>query len=169
MGGRQAEVMEYLDPVERRAWSAVVTLSMRVPSALDSRLQREFGVTHFEYRVMALLHDAPRRRMRLSMLAALGHGSISRLSHVVSKLERVGWARREASESGRGIDAVLTASGQAKVLEATPDYLLAVRTLVLDGLDDPQKAELAVLGERLSLHIVRTLGPVETGYSALDD
>ncbi|MFD6101207.1 MarR family winged helix-turn-helix transcriptional regulator [Nocardia salmonicida] len=161
--------MEYLDPVERRAWSAVVTLSMRVPSALDSRLQREFGVTHFEYRVMALLHDAPRRRMRLSMLAALGHGSISRLSHVVSKLERVGWARREASESGRGIDAVLTASGQAKVLEATPDYLLAVRKLVLDGLDDPQKAELAVLGERLSLHIVRTLGPVETGYSALDD
>ncbi|MFI1241558.1 MarR family winged helix-turn-helix transcriptional regulator [Nocardia salmonicida] len=169
MGGRQTAVMEYLDPVERRAWSAVVTLAMRVPSALDSRLQREFGVTHFEYRVMALLHDAPRRRMRLSMLAARGHGSISRLSHVITKLERVGWVRREAAESGRGIDAVLTASGQAKVLEATPDYLLAVRKLVLDGLDDPQKAELAVLGERLSLHIVRTLGAVEAGYSALDD
>ncbi|WKG10705.1 transcriptional regulator [Nocardia sp. PE-7] len=160
--------MEYLDPVERRAWSAMITLSTLVPSALDARLQREFGVTHFEYRVMALLHDAPRRRMRLSVLAARGHGSISRVSHVISKLERVGWARREAAESGRGIDAVLTTSGQAKVLEATPDYLLAVRKLVLDGLDDPQKAELAVLGERLSLHIVRTLGPVEAGHSALD-
>ncbi|MFD6401670.1 MarR family winged helix-turn-helix transcriptional regulator [Nocardia sp. NPDC060249] len=156
------------DSVERRAWSAVVTLSMRVPSALDSRLQREFGVTHFEYRVMALLHDEPQRRMRLSTLAARGHGSISRLSHVVSKLERVGWARREAAESGRGIDAVLTESGQAKVVEATPDYLVAVRKLVLDGLDDPQKAELAVLGERLSSHLVHTLGDAESGRAALD-
>ncbi|MFE5480631.1 MarR family winged helix-turn-helix transcriptional regulator [Nocardia sp. NPDC056541] len=161
-------MIEDFDSVERRAWSAVITLSMRVPSALDSRLQREFGVTHFEYRVMALLHDAPRRRMRLSMLAARGHGSISRLSHVVSKLERVGWARREATESGRGIDAVLTASGQAKVVEATPDYLVAVRKLVLDGLDDPQKAELAVLGERLSSHLIHTLGDAESGQTALD-
>ncbi|MFD4444145.1 MarR family winged helix-turn-helix transcriptional regulator [Nocardia sp. NPDC058519] len=148
---------EYLDSVERRAWSAVVTLSMHLPSALDARLQREFGMTHFEYRVMDLLHDAPEHRMRLSMLAVRGHGSISRLSHVVSKLERVGWARREAAETGRGIDAVLTESGQAKVLAAMPDYLVAVRTLVLDGLDDPQKAELAVLGERLSLHLVHML------------
>jgi DNA-binding MarR family transcriptional regulator len=161
-------VIEDFDSVERRAWSAVVTLSMRVPSALDSRLQREFGVTHFEYRVMALLHDAPQRRMRLSTLAARGHGSISRLSHVVSKLERVGWARREAAASGRGIDAVLTESGQAKVVEATPDYLVAVRKLVLDGLDDPQKAELAALGERLSSHLVRTLGDAEAGPPALD-
>ncbi|MFD3748482.1 MarR family winged helix-turn-helix transcriptional regulator [Nocardia sp. NPDC058633] len=160
---------EDLNSVERRAWSAVVTLSMRVPSALDSRLQREFGLTHFEYRVMVLLHDAPGRRMRLSMLAARGHGSISRLSHVVSKLERMGWARREAAQSGRGIDAVLTETGQAKVVAATPDYLVAVRKLVLDGLDDPQKAELAVLGERLSLHLVDTLGEAVAGHSALDN
>ncbi|WP_410877317.1 MarR family winged helix-turn-helix transcriptional regulator [Nocardia sp. A7] len=159
---------EDFNSVERRAWSAVVTLSMRVPSALDSRLQREFGLTHFEYRVMALLNDAPARRMRLSMLAARGHGSISRLSHVVSKLERVGWARREAAESGRGIEAVLTEAGQAKVVAATPDYVVAIRKLVLDGLDDPQKAELAVLGERLSLHLVHTLGDVAAGQSALD-
>ncbi|MEV6661776.1 MarR family winged helix-turn-helix transcriptional regulator [Nocardia fluminea] len=168
MGGRQAEVIEDFDSVERRAWSAVVTLSMRIPSALDSRLQREFGVTHFEYRVMALLHEAPAHRMRLSTLAARGHGSISRLSHVVSKLERMGWARREAAQSGRGIDAVLTESGQAKVVEATPDYLVAVRKLVLDGLDEPQKAELAVLGERLSLHLIHTLGDTDTRHPARD-
>lgn len=149
---------EDLDSVERRAWSAVLTLAMRVPSALDSRLQREFGVTHFEYRVMALLHEAPDHRMRLSLLAARGHGSISRLSHVVSKLERVGWAKRDAAESGRGVDAVLTESGLAKVAETTPEYLLAVRRLVMDGLDGPEKAELARLGERLAEHLVGTLG-----------
>ncbi|MFD3511171.1 MarR family winged helix-turn-helix transcriptional regulator [Nocardia sp. NPDC058666] len=159
---------EDLDSVERRAWSAVVTLSMRVPSALDSRLQREFGVTHFEYRVLLLLHEAPDRRMRLSLLAARGHGSISRLSHVVSKLERVGWARREAAECGRGIDAVLTETGRAKVVEATPEYLIAVRKLVLDGLDTVQKAELAVLGERLSRHLVDTLGDADAGQTAPD-
>ncbi|MFC4377825.1 MarR family winged helix-turn-helix transcriptional regulator [Nocardia halotolerans] len=151
-----------LDSVERRAWNAVVTLAMRVPSALDSRLQREFGMTHFEYRVLALLQEAPEHRMRLSTLAARGHGSISRLSHVVSKLERVGWARREAAGSGRGIDAVLTPSGLAKVVEATPDYLVAARRLVLDGLDETQKSELAVLGERLSQHLIGTLEASET-------
>ncbi|GAD81500.1 MarR family winged helix-turn-helix transcriptional regulator [Nocardia asteroides] len=154
---------EDLDSVERRAWSAVVTLAMRVPSALDSRLQREFGVTHFEYRVMDLLRAAPDQRMRLSLLAARGHGSISRISHVVSKLERVGWAKRAAAASGRGVDAVLTESGLAKVVEATPDYLVAVRQLVLDGLDEPQIAELAVLGERLSDHLGDTLGDPEAG------
>lgn len=150
-----------LDSVERRAWSAVLTLTMQVPSALDSRLQREFGVTHFEFRVLTLLHEAPEQRMRLSVLATRGHGSISRLSHVVSKLERIGWARRAAAKSGRGIDAVLTPTGAAKVVEATPEYLVAVRRLVLDGLDGPQKAELAVLGERLSDHLVGTLGDAD--------
>ncbi|MGW6427172.1 MarR family winged helix-turn-helix transcriptional regulator [Nocardia sp. NPDC055053] len=147
-----------LDSVERRAWSAVVTLAMRVPSALDSRLQREFGITHFEYRVMALLREAPDHRIRLSLLAARGHGSISRLSHVVSKLERVGWAERAAAESGRGVDAVLTESGLAKVAEATPEYLVAVRQLVMDGLDGSQKAELAILGERLADHLAGARG-----------
>ncbi|MFC4125193.1 MarR family winged helix-turn-helix transcriptional regulator [Nocardia rhizosphaerae] len=156
-----------LDSVERRAWSAVVTLAMRVPSALDSRLQREFGMTHFEYRVMTLLREAPEHRMRLSTLAERGHGSISRLSHVVSKLERVGWVRREAAESGRGVDAVLTAGGLAKVTEAMPDYLVAVRRLVLDGLDAPQKAELALLGERLSEHLVGTLREADTAEPPL--
>ncbi|MFE3546871.1 MarR family winged helix-turn-helix transcriptional regulator [Nocardia sp. NPDC059177] len=126
---------------------------MRVPSALDSRLQREFGVTHFEYRVLALLRAAPGQRIRLSTLAERGHASISRLSHVVSKLERVGWARRATAVSGRGVDAVLTESGLAKVVEATPAYLVAVRALVLDGLDEPQKLELAALGEQLAQHL----------------
>ncbi|MEV0064773.1 transcriptional regulator [Nocardia sp. NPDC050718] len=158
---------EELDSVERRAWSAVVTLAMRVPSALDSRLQREFGVTHFEYRVMALLREAPDHRMQLSLLAARGHGSMSRLSHVVSKLERVGWAKRAAAESGRGVDAVLTETGLAKVAEATPEYLVAVRRLVLDGLDEPQKAELASLGERISDHLLDTLGEPDAGEPTL--
>ncbi|WP_336087919.1 transcriptional regulator [Nocardia sp. SSK8] len=152
-------MIDELDSVERRAWSAVLTLAMRVPGALDSRLQREFGVTHFEYRVLALLREAPEHRMRLSTLAARGHGSISRLSHVVSKLERVGWARRATAAAGRGVDAVLTESGLAKVVEVTPEYLVAVRTLVLDGLDEPQMVELAALGERLSRH----LGDGQTG------
>ncbi len=159
-------VTDDLDSVERRAWGAVVTLAMRVPSVLDSRLQREFGLTHFEYRVLALLQDSPGHRMRLSMLAARGHGSISRVSHVVSKLERVGFVRRVAVTTGRGVDAALTPSGLAKVVEATPDYLVAVRRLVLDGLDEAQKAELAVLAEKLSHHLIGMLGDSPVGETS---
>lgn len=146
---------EELDSVERRAWSAVVTLAMRVPSALDSRLQREFGVTHFEYRVMALLREAPDHRMQLGLLAARGHGSISRLSHVVSKLERVGWAKRAAAESGRGggRGTHRERAGQGGRGDAgVPGRGAQAGTRRARR---PQKAELAALGERLSDHLLR--------------
>lgn len=151
-------MLHELDATERRAWSAVVVLSMRLPGALDSRLQREHGITHFEYRVLAALDEADGGRMRMGALAEHGHGSISRLSHVVSKLERRGWARRAVPGSGRGVDVVLAAEGRARVRAATPLYLETVRSLVLAGLDQPQLTELAELGDRLTVHLAGVLG-----------
>ncbi|WP_043648738.1 MarR family winged helix-turn-helix transcriptional regulator [Nocardia thailandica] len=151
-------MLDEFDATERRAWSAVVVLAMRLPGALDSLLQREHGLTHFEYRVLSALDGAPDGRMRMGVLAEHGHGSISRLSHVVSKLERMDWARRAAPGSGRGVDVVITPSGRSRVHAATPLYLKTVRELVLGALERPQLAELAELGDRLNEHLAGVLG-----------
>ncbi|WP_459545351.1 MarR family winged helix-turn-helix transcriptional regulator [Nocardia sp. X0981] len=149
---------EWLNPVEGRAWRAVVALLNRLPGALDTDLQRESGVTHFEYWVLTLLSEAPDRRLQMSELALRANSSLSRLSHVVSKLERMGWAARMATTGRRGVLALLTEEGHRKVVEAAPGYLDVVRRLVFDGLDAEQTVALADLGETLTVHLATALG-----------
>lgn len=148
---------KWLDPDEQRAWHAIVALMTRLPGALDTRLQRESGVTHFEYWVLTLLSEEPGHRLQMSELAHKANASLSRLSHVVSKLERMGWAQRSATTGRRGVQAVLTDEGYLKVIEAAPGYLDAVRRLVFDGLDAQQTARLAELSETLAARLVDTL------------
>ncbi|MEC3919915.1 MarR family winged helix-turn-helix transcriptional regulator [Nocardia sp. CDC160] len=135
--------------MEQRAWRTLVALTTRLPAALDTQLQRESGITHFEYFVMTLLSEEPGHRLQLSELAQKANASLSRLSHVVSKLERLGWAQRVTISGRRGAQAVLTDAGFRKVTEATPGYLECVRGLVFDGLDAQQTKELLELGEIL--------------------
>ena len=47
----------WLDSEERQAWMALVAVLMRLPAALDSQLQRDAGISHFEYQVMAGLWE----------------------------------------------------------------------------------------------------------------
>ncbi|MFD0000637.1 MarR family winged helix-turn-helix transcriptional regulator [Nocardia sp. NPDC127526] len=121
----------------------------RLPAALDTQLQRESGITHFEYFVMTLLSEEPGHRLQLSELAQKANASLSRLSHVVSKLERLGWAERVSISGRRGAQAVLTDAGFRKVTEASPGYLECVHGLVFDGLDKEQTKQLLELGEIL--------------------
>ncbi|MFC4123356.1 MarR family winged helix-turn-helix transcriptional regulator [Nocardia rhizosphaerae] len=129
----------------------------RIPGALDTRLQRESGLTHFEYRVLSLLSEEPGHRLQLSDLAHKANASLSRLSHVVSKLERLGWARRDTTAGRRGVNAVLTDAGFETVLAAAPGYVDAVRRLVLDSLEPGQIAQLAELGEIVAARLETVL------------
>ncbi|MTE13913.1 MarR family winged helix-turn-helix transcriptional regulator [Nocardia aurantiaca] len=135
--------------MEQRAWRTLVALTTRLPAALDTQLQRESGITHFEYFVMTLLSEEPGHRLQLSALAQKANASLSRLSHVISKLERLGWAQRVSISGRRGAQAVLTDAGFQKITEAAPCYLECVRGLVFDGLDAEQAKELLELGETL--------------------
>lgn len=163
---------KWLNPTEQRAWRILVTLTTRLPAAMDTQMQRESGVTHFEYVVLELLAAEPERRLQLSELASRANASLSRLSHVVTKLERLGWAERELSTGRRGADAVLTETGYRKVQQATPGYLEAVRGLVLDGLDEQQTEQLAELGQamvaQLEAGLTRGLGRTNGRPSAAE-
>lgn len=128
--------VRWLDPVEREAWLALAQLLIRLPDALEAQLQRDADLSQFEYFVLAHLSEAPGRRLRLSTLAAMAHGSLSRLSHVVTRLERRGYVERRPSEDdARSTDAVLTDAGWEKIVASAPGHVACVRDLVVDALD----------------------------------
>jgi DNA-binding MarR family transcriptional regulator len=142
-------VTTWLNTIEQRAWQMLVALTTKLPAAMDTQMQNESGVTHFEYLVMSVLAEQPGHRLQLSDLAQKANASLSRLSHVVTKLERLGWVARDAQTGRRGAQAVLTNLGLERVQQATPGYQEAVRGLVFDGLDPKQTEQLVELGEAL--------------------
>jgi DNA-binding MarR family transcriptional regulator len=133
----------WLTDDEQYAWRRLAAVTMLLPAALESQLQRDADLTHFGYWVLAMLSEAPSRSLRMSELAAMSNGSQSRLSHLVARLEDHGWVRRErAGEDGRGFLAVLTESGLAKVVETAPGHVEEVRSLVFEVLTPEQVTQL---------------------------
>jgi len=148
--GEASGETRWLDDNERAAWLTLAGVMMKLPAALDAQLRRDAGLSHFEYLVLAMLSDAPGRTLLMSDLAALANGSLSRLSHVVSKLEQRGWVRRAPCESdGRLTYARLTDDGWAKVVAAAPGHVETIRALVIDPLERSQLGQLQDIGARM--------------------
>ena len=146
----------WLDAEERQAWLALASALNRLPAALDAQLRRDAGISHFEYQVLALLSEAPRRTLRMSELAMMAEGSLPRLSQVVTRLEQHGWVRRTPDPAdGRYTLATLTGQGQAKVTQAAPGHVQEVRRLVFDPLTKTQSRQLREISRR----IMRAIDP----------
>ncbi len=147
--------MRWLTDEQQAAWRPFAALLFRVPALLEAQLQKDAGIGHFEYMVLVSLSDAPDRTLRMSELAAMASGSLSRLSHVVARLEARGWVRRESCPGdGRFINAVLTEEGWQKLVETAPGHVAAVQKLIVDALT-PE--ELSSLGD-ISTHVLEAQG-----------
>jgi DNA-binding MarR family transcriptional regulator len=129
----------WLDDEQQRTWRAWLTVTELLPRALDAQLQRDAGISHAAYVVLAMLSEAPGRSRRMSDLARRANQSQSRLSHTVARLEDRGWVRRERSaDDGRGNVAVLTDDGWEVVRSVAPGHVDAVRTAFFDPLTGDQ-------------------------------
>ena len=142
--------MEWLSEEQQSAWRPFVALLLRLPAALDAQLQKDAGITQFDYLVLSGLSEAPGRTLRMSELAATANSSLSRLSHVVSRLEAKGWVRREACPGdGRFINAVLTDEGWEKVRETAPGHVAAVRELLVSTLSEDELVQLGAISAKV--------------------
>ncbi|MGW0710134.1 MarR family winged helix-turn-helix transcriptional regulator [Streptomyces sp. NPDC002643] len=140
----------WLTDEETQTWFALAGMIVRLPAALDAQLQRDAGVSHMEYMVMAALSEHAGRTLRMSDLAAIAGSSLSRLSHLVKRLEKSGWVRRTPDpEDGRYTLAILTDAGYAKVAETAPGHVEAVRRYVFDSLTKAQQRQLKDIGQRI--------------------
>jgi DNA-binding MarR family transcriptional regulator len=146
----------WLDEEQQRTWRAWLAVSELVPRALDTQLQRDAGISHAAYVVLAMLSEAPGRSRRMSDLARRANQSQSRLSHTVARLEERGWVRRERStDDGRGNLAVLTDAGWDVVRTVAPGHVDAVREAMFAPLTPEQTR---VLGDAMQA-ILEQLDP----------
>ena len=140
----------WLNEDERKSWVPFVRMLIWLPAALDDQLQRDSGLSHFEYGILASLSEADAATRRMSELAIYASGSLSRLSRAVARLEERGWAtRRPDPTDGRYTLATLTRSGRAVLVKAAPGHVEAVRQLVFDVLTIGQARQLGVIAGRI--------------------
>ncbi|MFD9105200.1 MarR family winged helix-turn-helix transcriptional regulator [Streptomyces virginiae] len=141
----------WLNAEEQQTWLSLAAMVINLSNALDTQLQRDAQISHFEYQVLATLSEASERTMRMSELAVLTNGSLSRLSHVVKRLEKQRWVRRTPDPgNGRYILAVLTETGWEKVVATAPGHVEEVRSLVFDPLTQAQQRTLRTIGQRVN-------------------
>ncbi|HEX7187741.1 MAG TPA: MarR family transcriptional regulator [Actinomycetes bacterium] len=140
----------WLTDDQQRAWRALLAFVTRLDDHLDRQLQRDAGMPHAYYQVLAMLSEAPDRTLRMSQLADATTSSPSRLSHAVARLEEKGWVRRDRHPTDRrGALAVLTDAGFDALVAAAPGHVAAVREVLFDRLDDEQVRSLRDVFEAL--------------------
>lgn len=137
-------MVRWLSDDELGAWIRLISVCELLPAALDSQLRYDAGLSHFEYFVLARLSDAPDQTLRMSTLAARTNATLSRLSHVVARLEQQGLVERNpCAEDARATNARLTPQGRDKSVQAAPGHLEIVRRQVIDALSPQQVQQLS--------------------------
>ncbi len=146
--------VRWLNPEERAVWLRLVAVLNLLPATLDAQLHRDEDLTLFEYYCLAMLSEAPERKLRMTALAARTNAALPRLSRVISGLEHSGLVVREPCPGDRrATNAVLTPAGWDKIVQAAPGHVTAVRELVLDPLTPAQLAQLGRICERLLVRL----------------
>jgi DNA-binding MarR family transcriptional regulator len=144
----------WLTAAELDSWLSLVRLMTWLPWSIDQQLQRDSNLGMVEYQVMAMLSQSPERRMRMSSLAEVTNASLSRLSHLVKRLEERGLVRREPDPAdGRFTHAILTDKGFQTLAEAAPGHVAHVRSLVIDVLSPEQLRRLGQAADRIMSRI----------------
>lgn len=160
---------QWLEQGERESWYALALLLNQLPAALDAQMQRDAGISQFEYMVLSALSMAPQRTMRMSLLGTYTGATLSRLSNVVSKLQKQGWVRRSPDPAdGRTTLATLTDAGFAVVETAAPRHVAEVRRLVIDPLTKAQQHQLGTIATRM-LRAIDPDGPASQGSDTRPD
>jgi DNA-binding MarR family transcriptional regulator len=144
----------WLGEQEMRAWRGLIATNRLLFEQINRELQRRSGLSAADYEVLVQLSETPDRQLRMSELAAQSLSSKSRLSHQVSRLERLGWVRREECPTDRrGAFAVLTDSGFAVLEEAAKGHVEDVRHHLFDHLTPEQVAALADITGTLNAYL----------------
>jgi len=148
--GAEAPPVKWLTAAELDSWLSVVRMLTWLPWSIDQQLQRDSRLRMVEYQVLAMQSTSPERTMRMSSLAEVTNASLSRLSHLVKRLEARGLVRREPDPTdGRFTKAILTEKGFRTIAEAAPGHVSHVRSLVIDVLSPEQLRRLGRDADRI--------------------
>ena len=118
---------EWLDETEMEAWQAFLRASTRLMERLDAELDG-FGISLADYEILVHLSAEPTGELRMTELAAQTLVSRSGLTRRLDRLVESGLVvRKSCPTDRRGVLAVLTAAGRARLEEAAPTHVDGVR------------------------------------------
>jgi len=136
----------WLSAAEQRAWLGLIAVVELLPGALDSQLQRDAGISHFEYMTMSMLSEAADHTLRMTALAERTNSTLARLSHVVTRLVARGYVERvPCPEDRRATNAHLTDAGWEHIKSSAPGHVATVDAIVIDPLSAEQVEQLQVI------------------------
>jgi len=145
----------WLDSDQQRAWRAYLVGTTLLMDRLDRDLRDQHNLSLPEYEILVRLSESPDRRLRMAVLAdSLSH-SRSRVTHTVTRLERVGFVARVACVSdGRGVEARLTDEGFAVLEQAAHTHVRGVRDYLVGLASDADFAAVGRLFDAVSDRLV---------------
>ena len=111
---------------ELRAWRAFAEMQHLLMAHIEQQLQADSGMSTADYVVLSLLSEAPDGRLRPYELARVAGWEKSRLHHQLTRMSSRGLITREPYGS-RGMHAVITPKGLAKLMAAFPGHAQEVR------------------------------------------
>ncbi len=146
-----ADETRRLDGHEQEAWAPLMSVLLTLPAALDAQLQRQSKLTFYDYVVLSTLSKAGDDGYRMTELAVVTSGALSRLSQVVTRMEQRKWVARTADPlDRRATRVVLRAAGARQLTAAAPGHVETVRRLVFDELTPTQVQQLRRLMVKIS-------------------
>jgi DNA-binding MarR family transcriptional regulator len=149
----------WLDEEQEAAWRAFASMTVKLRWALECQLQHDAGLSFIEYYVLARLSENPDNTMRMSELAEVTDASLSRLSHLIKRLELRDLVRREPDPAdGRYTNAIMTGEGLRLLVASAPAHVAKVRELVIDALTGDHLRQLRRSSERMLARIAASAG-----------
>ena len=154
-----AESPRWLDGEQQGSWRAFNAAMHKLRWALECQLQHDAGLSFTEYHALARLSENPGSTMRMSDLAEVTNASLSRLSHLIKRLELRQLVRREPDPAdGRYTNAILTQAGLRLLTASAPGHVSKVRELVIDALTPAELRHLRTASERILQRIENSSG-----------
>lgn len=132
-----------LDSDEADAWMQILAVMEYLPGLIDQQLRRDANLGRFEYAILLMLSREEDRTLPMLDLSIVTFGSLSRLSHTVTKLCERGFLTRERRGTNRFV--TLTDSGYDALVAAAPGHIAEVRRQIFDHLPAGRAADLADL------------------------
>ena len=157
-----------LTAAERAAWAGFIRTHATLIRVLDAELEATHELPMSSFDVLIQLAIAPGGRLQMFQLADAVHLSRSGLSRLVERLEREGMVERRKGVDPRSVFAMITDTGLARVMEATPTHLNGVRRRFLDRLSPAQIEQLATIWQSLLSTGGAAPVPEEPGLSSGD-
>lgn len=150
-----APPVAWLNEAEARAWRAFIDADYRLMDTLNRDLHTREGLTLAEYRILVRLSEAPDGSLRMSLLADGVLSSRSRLTHQIRRMQEQGLVVRDTcDEDGRGVLAVITDDGRARLAAAAPSHVAAVRRCLIDLLTADELATMAEVFEKVDRQLL---------------